>query len=52
MDSNVASPHGFYHLFAPEEKPKPGSLESKVQFIINVDDAAPDSPHLRSRRWA
>lgn len=37
---NPDSPHGFYHLFNREEKPKPSSLESKVQFIINVDAAA------------
>jgi len=34
------NPHGFYHLFGREEKPKSGSLEARVQFIIDLDDAA------------
>jgi len=34
------SPHGLYHLFGRNEKPMPGSLEARVQFIIDLDDAA------------
>jgi hypothetical protein len=35
------NPHGFYHLFERrDEKPAPGSLESMIDFVINVDAAA------------
>ena len=34
------SPHGFYHFFARDEKPEPGSLEARAKFIIDLDAAA------------